>query len=46
MGMSTVPLPLSAADIGEIVQAYGSPLSRIELDACVFALDKEYWAEL
>jgi len=35
-------LPLSALEIGQVVQAYGSPLARRELDACILALDREY----
>lgn len=40
MGMSGVfPLPLSTADISAVVGAYGTPLSRAELDAAVLAID-------
>lgn len=37
-----VALPLSAVEIGQVVDAYGSPLPRVELDVCVLALDREY----
>ncbi|MCQ9618399.1 hypothetical protein L1889_18335 [Paenalcaligenes niemegkensis] len=37
-----IAMPLSSVEIGQAVNAYGSPLARPELDACVFALDREY----
>lgn len=37
-----VALPLSVAEINQVVSAYGSTLTRSELDACVVALDSEY----
>lgn len=37
-----VAMPLSSVEIGQAIAAYGSPLARHELDACVFALDGEY----
>lgn len=37
-----VALPLSPVEIGQAVGAYGSPLSRVELDACVLAIDREF----
>lgn len=39
-------LPLSVAEINQMVSAYGSPVARFELDTCVFALDREYMNEL
>ncbi|MDK6203307.1 hypothetical protein QP097_07520 [Oligella urethralis] len=36
-----VPLPLSAADITAVLDAYPSPLPREELDIYLFALDAE-----
>ena len=39
-----VAMPLSAVEIGQVVGAYGSPLVRFELDACVLAMDREYLA--
>ena len=39
-----VVMPLSAVEIGQVVDAYGSPLARVELDACVLAMDREYLA--
>lgn len=38
------PLPLSVADITAVLDAHPSPLSREELDACIFALDAEFMA--
>ncbi|PVY68654.1 hypothetical protein C7440_1065 [Pusillimonas noertemannii] len=35
-------LPLSSVEIGQAVGAYGSPLSRVELDSCVLAIDRDY----
>lgn len=35
-----VPLPLTTANITAVVEAYGTPLSRKELDAAVFAIDR------
>lgn len=40
-----VAMPLSAVEIGHAVAAYGSPLARLELDACVLAMDREYLAD-
>lgn len=37
-----VALPLSAIEINQVLNAYGSPLTRLELDACLSALDSEY----
>ena len=37
-----VALPLSSVEIGQAAQAYGTPLSRTELDACVLAIDREF----
>jgi len=41
-----VAMPLSVADINTVAAAYHSPLPRRELDACIFALDKEWRASL
>ena len=41
-----VAMPLSVDDINTVVAAYHSPLPRRELDACIFALDKEWIANL
>lgn len=35
-----VPLPLTTANITAVVEAYRTPLSRRELDAAVFAIDR------
>lgn len=35
-----VPLPLTTANITAVVEAYGTPLSRRELDAAVFEIDR------
>lgn len=35
-----VPLPLSTENISAVVQAYGTPLPRQELDMAVFELDR------
>lgn len=35
-----VPLPLTTANITAVVEAYGTPLSRKELDVAVFAIDR------
>lgn len=35
-----VPLPLTTANITAVVEAYGTPLSRREIDAAVFAIDR------
>lgn len=40
------PLPLSVADITAVLDAHPSPLSRAELDACIFALDAELLGSL
>ena len=37
-----VALPLSAVERGQVVDAYDSPLTRLELDACVLVMDREY----
>jgi len=36
------PLPLSVADISDVLAAHPSPLPRGELDACLFALDAAF----
>jgi len=40
-----VAMPLSSVEIGQAVEAYGSPLPRFELDACVLKMDSEYLDE-
>jgi hypothetical protein len=39
-------MPLSVDDINTVVAAYRSPLSRRELDAAIFALDREWLTDL
>lgn len=39
-GAVPLPLPLTTANITAVVEAYGTPLSRRELDAAVFAIDR------
>ena len=38
-----VPLPLTTVNITAVVEAYGTPLARRELDAAGFEIDRLEW---
>lgn len=44
--MATFPLALSVKDITNVLEAHPVPLDRATLDACVFALDDIFLAEV
>ena len=44
-GMAVSPLPLSVADINDVLMAHHCYTDRETLDACVFAIDDEWLKE-
>lgn len=44
-GMAVSPLPLSVADINDVLMAHHCYTDRETLDACVFAIDDEWLQE-